>query len=92
MTETTASATTEFATLSPADQVARIEAVLDKHIRAGLASDGGGMTIEDWDGTTLKVKYLGACVGCKAAAGATLFHVETTLNRELGSRMKVSPA
>ena len=72
------------------EKVRRIEQVLDDQVRPMLASDGGGMDLIDLrDDNTLVVEYHGACGGCSAAIGGTLFFIEDTLEANLGVRLKL---
>lgn len=72
------------------EKVRRIEHVLDEHIRPMLASDGGGMDLVDLrDNNTLVVEYQGACGGCSASVGGTMFFIEDTLETHLGVHLKL---
>ena len=72
------------------EKVRRIETVLDEAIRPMLASDGGGMDLVDLrEDNTLVVEYHGACGGCSASIGGTMFFIEDTLESNLGVPFKL---
>lgn len=72
------------------EKVRRIEAVLDEQVRPMLASDGGGMDLVDLrDDNTLVVEYQGACGGCSASIGGTMFFIEDALEQALGVHLKL---
>ena len=60
----------------------RIEKALDE-VRPFLANDGGDVTLEGIEGTTVKVKFHGACVGCKVSDFTLKGGIETTIKKYL---------
>jgi len=80
----------EFDKLPISEKIGKIEQVVKEKILPMLAFDGGYAQVldvrEGEDGTTLiYLRYGGACAACSMAGGATLFAIEETLKRELGS-------
>ena len=41
-----------------------INAILDQRVRPALAGDGGGLEVIGLEGSTLKIRYQGACGSC----------------------------
>lgn len=74
------------------EKVRRIEAVLDQHVRAALASDGGGIDLVDLKDTELFVQYHGACGSCSSSIGGTLQFIQDSLNNHLGTQLVVRVA
>lgn len=58
----------------------RIELALDE-VRPFLANDGGDVSLERIDGTTVEVKFHGACVGCKVSDFTLKGGIETTVKK-----------
>ena len=58
----------------------RIEEALDE-IRPFLANDGGDVSLEGVEGATVKVKFHGACVGCKVSDFTLKGGIEATIKR-----------
>lgn len=73
----------------PAAKLALIHRVLDRDVRPGLASDGGGLEVMALEGDTLKVKYAGACGSCPTSVTGTLRFIEQTLRTKVHSALKV---
>jgi NifU-like protein len=71
------------------EKVRRIEGVLDQHVRAALASDGGGIDLVDLKGDELYVQYQGACGSCSSSIGGTLQFIQDSLNNHLGTNLQV---
>jgi len=86
---------TPFVELSDEQKIARINAVIDEHIRHFLVMDGGDMEIVDLktngDHTDLYIRYLGACNGCASASTGTLFAIENALKTHLDKNIRVLP-
>jgi Fe-S cluster biogenesis protein NfuA/NifU-like protein involved in Fe-S cluster formation len=74
------------------EKVRRIESVLDQHVRAALASDGGGLDLVDLKDDELFVQYHGACGSCSSSIGGTLQFVQDSLNNHLGTALTVRVA
>ena len=58
----------------------RIEEALDE-IRPFLANDGGDVSVVAVEGTTVKVQFHGACVGCKVSDFTLKGGIETTIKK-----------
>ena len=58
----------------------RIEKALDE-VRPFLANDGGDVSLEGVEGTTVKVKFHGSCVGCKVSDFTLKGGIETTIKK-----------
>jgi len=71
------------------EKLLRINALLDERIRPGLAGDGGGVEVIDFDGTTLQISYHGACGSCPSAQGGTLSYIEGLLQSEVDPGIRV---
>jgi len=71
------------------EKLVRINAVLDERVRPGLAGDGGGVEVLDFDGTTLQISYHGACGSCPSAQGGTLSYIEGLLQSEVDPGIRV---
>jgi NifU-like protein len=86
---------TPFAELTDEQKLARINTVIDEHIRHFLVMDGGDMEIVDikQNGahTDLYIRYLGACNGCASASTGTLFAIENALKTHLDKNIRVLP-
>ncbi len=71
------------------EKLRRIHDVLDTKIRPGLAGDGGGLEVVAFDGTTLEIRYHGACGSCPSATGGTLHYIEGLLQAEVDPSIRV---
>jgi len=84
---------TEFAEMTDEQKIAKINAVIDQHIRHFLVMDGGDMEIIDikqnGEHHDLYIRYLGACNGCASASTGTLFAIENALKTHLDPNMRV---
>ena len=83
----------DFAKLSVVKQIKAIEAVLNEHIRPALASDGGGIELEDVQPgengiVNVHVSYQGSCKGCAGSVAGTLTFVEQTLQKNLSDKIR----
>ncbi|WP_416824938.1 iron-sulfur cluster assembly scaffold protein, partial [Helicobacter ganmani] len=86
----------EFANMTIVQKIKAIESVIDEKIRPMLMMDGGNMEIIDLknasDGyTDVYIRYLGACSGCASGASGTLFAIESVLQENLDSSIRVFP-
>lgn len=70
-------------------KLARINELLDKRIRPGLAGDGGGLEVIDFDGETLQISYHGACGSCPSSTTGTLSFIEGLLQDEIDPNLRV---
>lgn len=67
-----------------ADLLARIESVLDEHIRPGLLADGGNIEVVGVDADRIvQVRMTGACQGCPSSVMTLTFGVEAALKAHL---------
>ncbi|HAF46363.1 MAG: NifU family protein [Flavobacteriales bacterium] len=62
------------------DLIPRIEKALDE-VRPFLANDGGDVSVVTVEGTTVKVQFHGACVGCKVSDFTLKGGIETTIKK-----------
>lgn len=58
----------------------KIEKALDE-VRPFLANDGGDVSLVKVDGSTVEVKFHGACVGCKVSDFTLKGGIETTIKK-----------
>ncbi len=84
---------TPFAEMTDEQKIAKVNAVIDEHIRHFLVMDGGDMEIIDLKQNgqhhDLYIRYLGACNGCASASTGTLFAIENALKTHLDPNMRV---
>ena len=62
------------------DLIPRIEKALDE-VRPFLANDGGDVSVVTVEGTTVKVQFHGACVGCKVSDFTLKGGIETIIKK-----------
>ncbi|MCX7875173.1 MAG: NifU family protein [Melioribacteraceae bacterium] len=70
----------------------KINEVLDTRVRPALAGDGGGLEVMGIEGTTLKIRYQGACGSCPSSIRGTLVAIENLLRREVNPEIEVISA
>lgn len=64
--------------------LARIEAVLNEDVRAGLDSDGGGVEVVGIDADNIvQVRMLGACQGCSSSVITLTMGIERALKARI---------
>jgi NifU-like protein len=84
---------TPFNQLTDEQKIAKINTVIDEHIRHFLVMDGGDMEIlevkQNGEHTDLYIRYLGACNGCASASTGTLFAIENALKTHLDKQIRV---
>ena len=85
-----------FADMTLVQKIKSIEGVIDERIRPMLMMDGGNMEIIELknarDGyTDVYIRYLGACSGCASGSTGTLFAIESVLQENLDSSIRVFP-
>ena len=66
-----------------------IDALLDERIRPYLASDGGWLEIIELAGSTLKIRYQGACGSCPSSLTGTLMAIEGMIREEIDPDIEV---
>lgn len=87
-----AEADSQWNALTTEERRRLLEEALDKYVRQMLYTDGGGIEIiEVIDKTRVKVRYQGACVGCGASSGATLYYIESQLREQVYYNLSVEP-
>jgi Fe-S cluster biogenesis protein NfuA len=75
--------------LSDDPKLREIEAILDERIRPFLASDGGWLEILELEGSTLKIRYQGACGSCPSSLTGTLMAIENMIKEEIDPEIEV---
>ena len=70
-------------------KLAQINALLDERIRPYLASDGGWLEVLELDGSTLKIRYEGACGSCPSSLTGTLMAIENMIKEEIDPDIEV---
>lgn len=70
-------------------KVAEINTLLDERIRPYLASDGGWLEIVELDGSTLRIRYEGACGSCPSSLTGTLMAIENMIKEEIDPDIEV---
>jgi NifU-like protein len=82
----------EWDALSEPQKLEKIEECLNEHVRAMLAGDGGGLEVVGFKNEkTIKIRYQGACAGCGAASGGTLYYIENQLQQHVYYNLTVEP-
>jgi len=66
-----------------------IDALLDERIRPYLASDGGWLEIIELAGSTLRIRYQGACGSCPSSLTGTLMAIENMIREEIDPDLEV---
>lgn len=85
-----------FNEMSVVQKVKVIDKVIDENIRPMLVMDGGDMEVidirESSDGyTDVYIRYAGACAGCASSVTGTLFAIESVLQQNVDSSIRVFP-
>jgi NFU1 iron-sulfur cluster scaffold homolog, mitochondrial len=70
-------------------KIAEISSLLDERIRPYLASDGGWLEIVGLEGSTLKIRYEGACGSCPSSLTGTLMAIENMIRDEIDPEIEV---
>jgi Fe-S cluster biogenesis protein NfuA len=70
-------------------KIAQINELLDERIRPYLASDGGWLEIIELEGSTLKIRYEGACGSCPSSLTGTLMAIENMIKDEIDPEIEV---
>ncbi len=91
-----ASGELSFADMSVIQKSKAIDKVIDEGIRPMLVMDGGDMEVIDIRNsseghTDVYIRYVGACSGCAASSTGTLFAIESILQQNLDSSIRVFP-
>ncbi len=72
------------------ERLARINALLDEHVRPYLQGDGGDLYVTGLEGNILSVHYQGACGSCPSSLSGTLAGIEN-LVRSIEPDIQVVP-
>lgn len=85
-----------FKEMTMVQKVKSIDKVIDDNIRPMLMMDGGDMEILDIKDSSdgfidVYIRYLGACSGCASGATGTLYAIESVLQGQLDSQIRVLP-
>ncbi len=70
-------------------ELAKIDAILDRTVRAHLQRDGGDLSVLSYSENQLYVRYQGACGGCPSAAAGTLQAIQGILREEFDPEITV---
>lgn len=70
-------------------KVREIEALIDERVRPYLAGDGGWLEIVDLVGTTLRIRYEGACGSCPSSLTGTLMAIENMIKDQIDPEIEV---
>jgi len=73
----------EFFSKPESVQIEYVNDVLDQYVRPGLASDGGGLLLQEILGRVIRISYEGACGSCPSAASGTLNFIEHVLHQHV---------
>lgn len=82
----------QASTIDETELLKKINEVLDTRVRPALAGDGGGLEVMGIEGTTLKIRYQGACGSCPSSIRGTLVAIENLLRREVNPAIEVVSA
>lgn len=85
-----------FKDMTMVQKVKSIDKVIDDNVRPMLMMDGGDMEILDIKDSSdghidVYIRYLGACSGCASGATGTLYAIESILQEQLDSHIRVLP-
>ncbi|MCC6326916.1 MAG: NifU family protein [Acidobacteria bacterium] len=70
-------------------RLGEINALLDDRIRPYLAGDGGWLEVVGLEGSTLKIRYEGACGTCPSSLTGTLMAIENLIQDEIDPDISV---
>lgn len=85
-----------FKDMTMVQKVKAVDSVIDEQVRPMLMMDGGNMEILDIKDSSdghidVYIRYLGACSGCASGATGTLYAIESVLQANLDSNIRVFP-
>lgn len=66
-----------------------IRQILDEEIRPAVASDGGDVQFESYDGGVLRLKLVGACSGCPSSLMTLKMGIERRLREDVPDLVEV---
>lgn len=75
--------------LTPVQQIARIQKVLDEEVRPVLIADGGDVELYDVEGDTVKVVLQGACGSCSSSTATLKIAIESRLRDRINPNIVV---
>ena len=82
----------EWAALSQEERLQKIADCLHVNVRSTLQMDGGDLEILGMlDDTHVKIRFQGACAGCSASSGGTLYYIEDQLRDNVYYNLNVVP-
>lgn len=86
----------DFTQMTTVQKLKAVDRIIDDNVRQMLIMDGGNLEVIDIrdasDGhTDIYIRYLGACSGCAASSTGTLFAIESILQENLDSSIRVIP-
>jgi Fe-S cluster biogenesis protein NfuA len=70
-------------------KLTQINELLDERIRPYLAGDGGWLEVLELEGTTLSIRYEGACGSCPSSLTGTLMAIENMIRDEIDPEISV---
>jgi Fe-S cluster biogenesis protein NfuA len=70
-------------------KLGEINALLDERIRPYLAGDGGWLEVIELEGSTLRIRYEGACGSCPSSLTGTLMAIENMIREEIDPEIDV---
>ncbi|MCL2283885.1 MAG: NifU family protein [Fibromonadales bacterium] len=87
-----AEADAEWEALGESEKLKKIEECMNEYVRTMLAGDGGGLEVLGIKNSkTVLIRYQGACAGCGAASGGTLYYIEDQLQQHVYYGLMVEP-
>lgn len=72
-------------------EIQKIEEILDRTVRMYLQGDGGDIEVLGLNGSTLEVRYEGACGTCPSSTAGTLDAIQGILRDEFDPNIEVVP-
>lgn len=70
-------------------RLVQINELLDERIRPYLAGDGGWLEVIGLEGSTLQIRYEGACGSCPSSLTGTLMAIENMIKDEIDPEIDV---
>ncbi len=71
------------------EDLAKINAIIDEHIRSFLQRDGGDLQVLGYENKKLQISYQGACGCCPHAAYGTLMAIQQVLREKFDPNITV---
>lgn len=79
----------DWETLTKEQRLERIRATVEAEVAPFLAQDGGGLSVVDLLGDSVKISYEGACAGCPMALSGTLSFIQHVITTKVHPSLKV---